>query len=300
MSLLGKAAMRRTAGCAVLACLLGPGLLVFGQGEADLKSAKTLFFDRKYAEAREVWQSVRTAGGPDAEAAAYWIARCSESLGESERALKEYGAFLERRPADRALAEEAQTSRVGLAARLYKAGNKQHLTILHQALKDPSKTVRYFAALQLAMLGASVGAAAAPVLCRIVSEERDDDLVERAKLGLLRIDPKGALCQAHLGSRSLDPAGEPAPLVSGSPRRGASWVKIRIFEKDSTTPKVSLNLPVALAEIAFKSLPDDAREELKRKGYNPDNFWERLKKLGPTEILSIVGDDGEKVQIWIE
>ena len=52
--------------------------------------------------------------------------------------------------------------------------------------------------------------------------------------------------------------------------------------------------------MAFKSLPDDARSELKKKGYDADNFWERLKKLGPTEIVSIVGDDGEKIQIWIE
>ena len=40
------------------------------------------------------------AGGPEAETAAYWVARCSENLKEDARALKEYGDYLARRPAD--------------------------------------------------------------------------------------------------------------------------------------------------------------------------------------------------------
>ena len=39
---------------------------------------------------------------------------------------------------------------------------------------------------------------------------------------------------------------------------------------------------------------------VRRKGYDADNFWDQLKKLGPTEIIDIEGDDGEKIQIWIE
>ena len=62
-----------------------------------LRSAKALFVDRKYAEARQAWQSIQAASsGADADTAAYWVARCSESLGENERALAEYGSYLER------------------------------------------------------------------------------------------------------------------------------------------------------------------------------------------------------------
>jgi len=71
-----------------------------------VRTAKTLFFDRKYAEARQAWEAVRAAKGPDAETAAYWVARCSENLGESDRALKEYDAFLALGPKDRALVDE--------------------------------------------------------------------------------------------------------------------------------------------------------------------------------------------------
>ena len=57
---------------------------------------------------------------------------------------------------------------------------------------------------------------------------------------------------------------------------------------------------MALADLVFKSLPDETRRQLGQKGFDADNFWDRLKKLGPTEIIDIRGDEGEKVQIWIE
>ena len=252
-------------------------------GDADrVRLAKELYFDRKYAAAHEAWQAVLArAQGAEGDAAAYWIARSSESLGDHERAFREYGEFLARRPADLMLAEEARTSRVGLAVRLYKKGQAQHLGVAVEALKDPSKTVRYYAALQLAGLGRETGRPAVPILCRIVHEERDEDLVERAKLALLRLDPE---C---LG-RAETPRGE------------GRFLKVRIFEGSGSQPSVSINLPMALAELAFKSLPDDARRELRKKGYDADNFWEQLRKLPPSQIIDIRGEDGERIQIWIE
>ena len=252
-----------------------------------LKSAKALFFDRKYAEARQAWQRILAgARGAEADTAAYWVARSSENLGEDERALKEYGDFLRRRPADRALSEEARTSRVGLAARLYKAGKKEHLPILRDALTDPARTVRYFAALQLSSLGPEAGRDAVPVLQRIVQEEKDEDLVDRAKVGLLRLDPQAL-------SRT---PGAGAPPSHGESR----WLKVRIFEKGSGKPKVVVNLPIGLADMVFKSLPEDARRELSLKGYDADNFWQQLKAAGPAQIIDIEGDEGEKIQIWLE
>ena len=274
--------------------LLGGSGIVLAQGDPDrLRNAKALFFDRKYAEARQAWEAIQAGRGPEAEAAPYWIARCSESLGELPRALGEYGAYLAGRPPDRALAEEARTSRVSLAVRLYKSGHPQHLPILKDALTDPSRTVRYFAALQLPTLGCDVGKASLPVLRKILVEEKDEDLIDRAKLALLRCDPA-----------SLAPSPGPAtaqPLAPArTPSRAASWIRVRISHKGAAKPQVSVNLPVALAEMVFKSLPEDARADLRRKGYDADNFWDRLKKLGPTEIISIEGDEGERVQIWLE
>jgi len=279
--------MRERLAALLLAALLLPAGAMAQADAESLRAAKALFFDRQYAQARDAWQAVRASGrGPDAQAALYWVARCSESLGESERALGEYGQYLAARPADRALAEEAKTSRVALAVKLAKAGKTQHLEVAREALADPNRTVRYFAALQLASLGTSEGKAAVPVLREILAQEKDEDLVERAKLALLRLD-RTALSEA------------PAP----PPRRGAreaSWVRVRIYEKGASKPGVSINLPVALADLVFKSLPDDAVADLRKEGYDARTFWERLKKTGPAEILTVEGDDGERIQVWIE
>jgi hypothetical protein len=269
----------------LLAAFVGAASPARAQADAErLRAAKELFFDKKYDEARRAWQAILPGKGSEAETAAYWVARCSENLGELERAFREYGEYLGRPPADRTLAEEARTSRVGIAARLYKAGNKQHVGVLSAALTDASKTVRYYAALQSCRLDASASLPAVPILKRIVAEEKDDDLVERAKVCLLGLQP-GALSSAP-----------PSPGRT----KAASWIRVRIYEKGSANPKVSVNLPMALADLVFKSLPDDARQKLNLKGFDADNFWDRLKRLGPTEIIDIRGDDGEKVQIWIE
>jgi HEAT repeat protein len=268
--------------------LLGASLTLLAQDGERLRSAKTLVFDQKYAEARAAWQQILAAGGPEAGTAAYWVARCSENLKEDARALKEYGEYLARKPADRSLAEEARTSRVGIAARLHKAGQTQYLPVLREALADPAKTVRYYAAFQVAGLGGALAREAVPVLKTIVADEKDSDLVDRAKLLLLRVDPQ-----------ALAPAAS-TPRASGTPVKEASWLKVRIYERGKREPTVSVNVPIALAELALKALPDDARRELEHKGFETDTLLARLRKLGPTEIVTVEGDDGEKVQIWIE
>ncbi len=281
----------RRAWLAAFLVLAAAGALVAQADPERLRAAKALFFDRKYAEARAAWQQVLAASrGADAETAAYWVARSSEQLGERERAFKEYEAFLARKPANRALAEEARTNRVGLAARLYRDDRKQYLSVLHDALGDPSRTVRYYAALQSCGLGAEAGKPALPLLKTMVQTEQDEDLVQRAKLCLLRLDP-GAL--SDLGPSRAGPG-------AGTDAGKRRMLKIRIFEHGHR--KVSVDVPVALAEIVFKSLPDEAKRELRKKGYgDPERFWEELVKLGPTQIIDVVGEEpGERIQIWIE
>jgi hypothetical protein len=279
----------RLYGLALVAWLV-PALAAPAQPDPEaLRQAKALYFDRQYAEARAAWQGVLDTGGvKDAPAAPYWIARCSESLGESERALGEYGRYLATRPSDRALAEEAKTSRVSLAVKLAKEGQPVHTRIALDGLNDVSRTVRYFAALQVATLGPEQGKAAVPVLKEILAKEKDEDLVERAKLALLKVD------------RSALPP--PAPMPPRPPSRGqaATWVHIRIYEKGQSKPNVAINLPVALADLVFKALPDSAVADLRKEGYDARLFWEAVKKTGPAEILTVEGKDGERIQVWLE
>jgi hypothetical protein len=271
--------------------LAAPGAQALAQPDPEaLRQAKALFFDRQYDEARSAWQGILSSGGgKEAEPAQYWVARCSESLGESERALAEYGRYLAARPTDRALAEEAKTSRVALSVKLAKAGKPAHVSIALDSLKDPSRTVRYFAALQVASLGVEQCKPAVPVLQEIISKEKDDDLVERAKLALLRCD------------RNALPAAAPSPVPAPNRARGqATWVRVRIYEKGHSKPNVAINVPVALADLVFKALPDEAIADLRKEGYDARSFWEAVKKTGPAEILTVEGKDGERIQVWLE
>lgn len=284
--------MRR--GVWVLAWLLCSAAAGWAQTDAErVRAAKALTLDRKYAEARQAWTAIlASAPGPDADAAAYWIARSSEKLGEHERAFKEYGTFLARRPADRSLLDEARTSRIGLAAQLYRAGQTSYVNVLHEGLTDSNKTVRYFAALRLGGLTAPTSRRAVPVLQEILSKEGDPDLLDRARIVLMKLDPKALTLT-------------PAPSQTEAPRAAggavaAKWLRVRVFERGKSQPEVSVNVPVALADILFESLPDEARSGLKKKGYDADNFWRKLKQLGPSEIVEIQGDDGSVVKVWLE
>jgi hypothetical protein len=278
--------MRAAAWLVLLASLSTPAAAQRRDAEV-LRNAKALYFDRQYAEARELWRSVDESGSGDASLR-YWIAKCSEQLGERERALGEYAEFLARGSGETLLVEEAKTSRIGIAARLYEFGRKQHLRILEQGLRDPGRTVRYYAGLQLSRLGSDVGRPAIPVLEEILAEETDPDLVDRARLALLRLDPGALSRDAGRGARE-------------SPRgaAGVRWVRLQIHEDGAREPTVSLSLPVALAELLFKSLPDDAKRDLEREGIDADNFWDRLHRVGPTSIIEIQGD-GSRIRLWLE
>lgn len=263
-------------------------VLLLGADAERLRSAKALVFDRQYAQARAAWQEIlRSSSGEDAALAAYWVARCSENLKEDARALEEYQGFLERRPRDASLVEEARSSRVGLAGRLYRSGQRQHLAVIQGALSDPSRNVRYLAAFQLAELGRPLANEALPILKQIVAQEKDPDIVARAKVLLLGLEP-----QALAGAQPTTAKPGASPSIR--------FLRVRVFEGGGARPHVSINVPLSLAEFAYKSLPDDAKRELRERGYDADNFWERLKELGPLEILTVEGKDGEKVQIWIE
>jgi len=263
--------------------------------ESDLNEAKALFFDRKYEESRNKWTEIAAVKGPSSEAAAYWIARCSESLGESERAFREYGAFLDLPPTDPRLAEEAEISRIGLAAKLTRAGKPGFLTAVTRSLGDDRKPVRYFGALQMGALPNLADARkATTVLKEIVTTSKDPDIVERAKLQLLRLEPK---------TLSDVPAPRPSPTTGRSakgeePEGAARLLRIRISKNGKQT--VAVTVPFSLAEFVFGSLPDSTKKGLQLKGYDAEGFWKRLRTLNIREIVSIVGEDGETIEIWVE
>ena len=268
--------------------------------ETDLNEAKALFFDRKYEESRAKWTQIADSKGPNTEAATYWVARCSESLGENERAFREYGAFLDLPPQDVRLAEEAEISRIGLATKLTRSGKAGYLTAVLRSLGDDRAPVRYFGALQVASLPTLTDARKATVVLReIVKTSKDADIVERAKLQLLKLEPKSL---AQVSPAHPHPTPTPRSSARGAetkdPQGMARLLRIRISKGGKQT--VAVTVPFSLAEFVFGSLPDATKRGLELKGYDADGFWKRLRTLNIREIVSIVGEDGETIEIWVE
>ncbi|MBK5256023.1 MAG: hypothetical protein JJE39_08315 [Vicinamibacteria bacterium] len=287
---------------AALVALSGLPFVLTMAAEVDLTEAKALFFDRKYQESRAKWAEIAALKGSSSEAATYWVARCSESLGESERAFREYGAFLDLPPTDARLAEEAEISRIGLATKLTRSGKTGFLNAVLRSLGDDRPSVRYFGALQVGSLpNLAEAGKATRVLREIVTTSKDADIVERAKLQLLRLEPK-SLRDAP-SPREARPTPTPSRASKSSspdrePQGPARLLRIRITKGGKQT--VAVTVPFSLAEFVFGSLPEATKRGLELKGYDADGFWKRLRALNIREIVSIVGEDGETIEIWVE
>lgn len=271
--------------------------------QADLTEAKALFFDRKYEQSRAKWAEIAAASkGASSEAATYWVARCTESLGDSERAFREYGVFLDLPPGDARLAEDAEISRVGLATKLTRAGKNGFLTAALRSLGDHRPSVRYFGALQVGALpNATDARKAVPVLREILTASKDSDLVERAKLQLLRLEPASLGDSSATSARPRTtpaPRGARAGSTDREPEGIARLLRIRITKNGKQT--VSVTVPFSLAEFVFGSLPEATKRGLQLKGYDAEGFWKRLRSLNIKEIVSIVSDDGETIEVWVE
>jgi hypothetical protein len=284
--------------------LLLSALLVFpGSGAATATKDQELFnqgkiaiFDKDWEGARGIFQKViqEYSQSPVVPQAYYFIARCYQFQGKEVDALRSYDRFLQLYPKEPFLPGEARNSIVEIAASLMESGDATYKDRLTAALGDPNKDVRYFAAIRCSRLkDPLITSMAVPVLREIVNKESERDLTDRARIALLRLNPK-----------------EPAPKVEEPERRkgearsksgqpGQKMFHLVVYKAGVKEPSIELNLPVSLAQMAIAAMDDSAKAELKKKGVDIDNVWESIGRLGPTTILTI--RDGENlIKLWIE
>ena len=144
--------------------------------------------------------------------------------------------------------------------------------------------MRYYAAYKLSLSkDKRIAAKAAPVLERIIETEKDAELLDRARIALLRVSPE-----------SLKAVEDRAPRT-GSPR----MLRIRIREAGKKEPVFSLNIPFALADLALGAMDDDDKAAMRKKGYDLNRIMNELAK-SKESILRIAGDDGSIIEIWID
>ena len=171
-----------------------------------------------------------------------------------------------------------------LAFDLYEAGNGSALREIESRLDHGNKVIRYYAAYKLSLVSDKKEAAkAAPVLSRIVETEKDPELLDRARIALLRVSPE-----------SLKSADERAPRTGS-----ARLLRIRIRKAGMKEPAFSLNIPFALADLALSAMDEDDKAAIRKQGYDVAKIIDELSK-SKESILRIVGDDGTIFEIWID
>jgi len=262
-------------------------LHIFAHAQPDEKlfmEAKILIFDKEWKKAQEKLEQIieEYPDSPWFSQAVFYRAKClKEQKGKERDALKAYQDYLERKDRNKSLAEDAETDIIELAYKLYQRGRRSYLSEIEKRLSSPNRVVRYFAAIKLSQVkDKRISAKAVPVLKEIIQKERDDELRDRAKIALLRIDPDTL-----------------KDLEDEMPERRALLLKIRVWKHGKLTLKI--NIPWALADLALGSMSEEERAELREEGYDLDTITKTLIEEG--EIIHIENpEEGTVIKIWIE
>ena len=259
----------------------------FAHAQPDEKlfmEAKILIFDKEWKKAQEKLEQLIDEY-PDSRwfsQAMFYRAKCLEEQGGKERdALRAYQDYIERKDRSKSLTEDAETDIIDLAYKLYEKGRRSYLSEIEERLTHSNRIVRYIAAIVLSQVEDKKAAAkAVPVLEEIIQKEKDNELRDRAKIALLRIDPDAL-----------------KDLEDEMPERRALLLKIRVWKHGKLTLKI--NIPWALADLALGSMSEEERAEMREEGYDLDTITKTLMEEGG--IIHIENpEEGTVIKIWIE
>jgi len=256
--------------------------------ESLFREAKLLVFDKSWQAALEKIDELtdKFPASPLAGQSLFYKGECLSGMGGRERdALRAYKSYIRLPEAKPSLVEESEGSIVDLAFDLYENGDTSGLGEIESRLDHPNKVVRYYAAYKLSLVPDKKEAAkAAPILSRIVETEKDPELLDRARIALLRVSPE-----------SLKSAEERKPRMETAVR----MLRIRVREAGRKEPSFSLNIPFALADLALSAMDEDDKAAIRKKGYDINKIMNELAK-SKESILRIAGDDGSVIEIWID
>ena len=258
------------------------GVLAAQADKNTFEKAKLLIFDKQWAAALKELDEVidKRADSRYYAVALFYRGKCQEELGAKKQALESYEKFIINSGSSN-LAEEARISIIDLAAVLYQAGGKNYLQKMVELLNHENKIVSYYAAFKLSYLpDRKIAARALPVLQTILDKEKDDELRDRAKIAVMRIDPARL---KEMDRQNKELAGK--------------MLKIRIFDRNDAQAKLSLNIPLALADLALKSLSQEQKQLLLKQGHNLDEILTQLTARG---MKIDIQDEDSVIQIWVE
>jgi tetratricopeptide (TPR) repeat protein len=267
----------------LLAVLLFAGMM-YAQTDKELfDRARLSLFDRKWDEALNDLNRI-TENFPKSNyysQVLFYKGKCFEEKKMLQKALESYTAFL-KVSVNATLNEEAMRAMIDLNYSLYESGGNasKYLDGIAAFLSGKSQIAQYYAAFKLSFVkNRAFTSRAVPVLKKIIAEEQDEELVDRAKITLMRIDP------------SLLKKTEPLKNLENR------MLVLRIYDKKLKKDSFSFSIPFALARLALDSLPEDKKKVLNKKGFDADNILEAIAKTG--NIFKFENED-TIIKIWIE
>jgi tetratricopeptide (TPR) repeat protein len=202
----------------------------------------------------------------------FYKGKCYKEKNENKKALDYYNGFLKVSD-NESLIEEALAVTIDLHFQLYERGEIGHIDKVIRLLKSKYESVKYFAAFKLSYAkDKRVAAKAVEVLKQIIREDEDKALVDRAKIALMRIDPR------YLKD------------ISKTKKPEYSMLVIRAYDKKNKKETFSLSLPIALARLALEAIPEKEKELIKKEGYDLDKILDTVAKSGG-QFLRITGED---------
>lgn len=257
----------------------------FMQTDEELfQEAKIMIFDKEWENAQEKLEEILEdfTDSPLYSQALFFLGRTLENQkGEEREAISVFKRYILRKDSNEILTQEAETSIIKLSFDLYEKGRTSYLKEIKARLYRPDKVVRYYAAIRLSYLDDKQEARdAIPVLKEILEGEEDQELRDKAWIALNRIDPD--YLQDYEEKRD---------------ERRTMLLNFRVISKKTGEETFRFALPWALADLALANIPEDAKAELRKEGYDLDRIFEEVIEGG--RILEIVTREA-MIKIWIE
>lgn len=269
--------------------LLAAALTWAGWGRLDdeelFQDAKILIFDKKWAQAQEKLEELldEYPHSPYYAQALFYKGKCLlEQEGEERYAIRVLKEYLDRDDRNEKLVEEAEITIIDLSYRLLENGRKSYAGEIEKGLDSLNRVVRYYAAIKLSYLeDKRIARRAISILQDILENENSDEMRDRARIALLRIDPQ-----------AMD-----------KPEKERSRTKGRMLHLVIKSLKgegggFELAIPWALADLALSAIPNDAKEEIRKEGYNLDKIVRELNEY-TGKIFEIRSEDSI-IKIWIQ
>jgi hypothetical protein len=280
--------MRKTAIHIMTFVLVFSILQVYLHTESDeelLQEAKILIFDKKWGQALKKLEAI-LEGYPESRwysQALFFKGKClAEQEGKEIQAMDVFKSYTQLTTPSQSLVEESEIAMLDLAFRLYEKGKRSYLEEIEKKLNSRNKVIRYYAAFKLSYVKDKKSAEKGlPVLKKIINQERDDELKDRAKLAILRVDPNVL--------RELEGEIE-------EPR--ARTLYIRVYKEGVKEPTFKLNIPWALADLAFSAIPEKEKAVMRKEGYDIDRVIQQLLEF-KGEILEF-RDKDTIIKIWLK